>query len=287
MRVSSLSDDRVIRLISQYFVPTWLSRDRYQLEKPSREEQLLIGAIDLDRRRKKLEGGAVCVYIVTAKGEVLATLPVQKACKPDLLTPFLEKVIDKEKFSPREAKAARASAAPPPDKPKPKSPEGLVFTIRSRFDDPRVNRGLSQDRVELSKEEWSAFLPKGQADVGHAFPVSKATASKLLMFAYPPLPHWGEKLAKIEEQSLTAKVTHTDEKELHLRLEGNLALVYPAKGLPTDGKVTARLLGFATVDKSSRKLTALVLISEEGRYVWHWEGKAQPKEMSFSIELEP
>src|SRR5437773_2383485 len=101
MRVSSLSDDRVIALVSRHFVPGWLSRDRYQMEKPAREEQDLVARIDADRLRKKLEGGAVCVYIVSGEGSVLATLPVQKASKPDLLITFLKKVVAAQKLTPR------------------------------------------------------------------------------------------------------------------------------------------------------------------------------------------
>src|SRR5262249_2366190 len=64
MRVSSPSDARIIRLVSRNFVPAWLSRDRYQLEAVPREEQALVARIDADRKKKALEGGAVCVYLV-------------------------------------------------------------------------------------------------------------------------------------------------------------------------------------------------------------------------------
>jgi hypothetical protein len=55
----------------------------------------------------------------------------------------------------------------------------------------------------------------------------------------------------------------------------------------TDGKVTARLTGFATVDVAKGKLTALMLVSDEGNYTWHWQGKPQSKAMSVAIELGP
>src|SRR5262245_59997997 len=141
MRVSSLSDERIVKLISTYFVPAWLSRDRYQMGQPNREEQQLVRAIDADRHRKKLEGGSVCVYVVRGKGEVLATQTVHKACKPDLLAPFLQGIIDKEKLKPRDEAAVKASAAPPPDKPRPASKDGLIFTVRARFDSKGANRG--------------------------------------------------------------------------------------------------------------------------------------------------
>jgi hypothetical protein len=45
------------------------------------------------------------------------------------------------------------------------------------------------------------------------------------------------------------------------------------------------VVGFATAEAGS--LTSLTLASEEGRYVWHWEGKPIVKPASFAVELEP
>src|ERR1700728_3247482 len=49
MRVSSLSDERIIGRVSRHFVPVWVSRDNYQLAAPPRAEQDLLNAIDADR----------------------------------------------------------------------------------------------------------------------------------------------------------------------------------------------------------------------------------------------
>ena len=113
MRVSSLSDDRIIRLISGTFVPGWVSRDNYQLPDAGKDDKALLAKIDASRRAKKLESGTVCVYIADHKGEVLATLPVQKACKPELLRAFLDKIILDENLKPRTRAIAQASAEQP------------------------------------------------------------------------------------------------------------------------------------------------------------------------------
>jgi hypothetical protein len=245
MRVSSLSDDRVIRLVSAHLVPAWLSRDRYQLPDAPREERELVAKIDADRRKKK--GGAVCVYIVRADGTVLATLPVQKACKPDLLAPFLEKVIAAEKLDARPRLAAKVPYFL--EKPRAKTKGGQLFAVRTR-------------------------------------PVPAKVAEKLLRHAYPPLPHWDAKKGKLEEAKLDVTLVQRGGDGTRLSLRGSVTLIYPHLGKPTDGKVTARLVGFARADAWGR-LTALMLASEEGRYVWHWEGKPQTKAMSLAIELGP
>lgn len=279
MRVSSLSDERVISLVSKYFVPAWLSRDRYQLGKVDKDEQDLLARMDRSRRGKKLEGGAVCVYVVKASGEVTATLTVQKAWKADLLVPFLKKVIEEEKLAPRRAAEVKAAAAPAP---KPKGKDGRLFAVWTRFNG-KENRGTSRDLVELNRGEWSAFLP-AKAKVGYAWKVPRATGEKLLSNAYPPLPHWDAKLARVAACELTAAVSSVSDGVVTVRLEGKLELIYPHKGEPTDGRVTAELVGVVRGDPAKGKLTSLRLTSDGANYVWHWQGKGQTKAMSLAVE---
>src|SRR5437588_751767 len=113
MRVSSLSDKRVLRLVSRYFVPAWLSRDHYQLGPAPEAERREMERIDRDRQKRGLVGGNVCVFVVAADGAVLATLPVPRASNPDNLVPVLEQVVEGQHLRPRDPAAARASAAPP------------------------------------------------------------------------------------------------------------------------------------------------------------------------------
>lgn len=287
MRVSSLSDARVMRLVSTYFVPVWVSRDSYQMEPPGAEEVALLRAIDNSRRRQKLQGGSVCVYMTSAKGDVLATLPVQKASKPELLVPFLEEVVAKEKLSPRDRAAARAGAAPLPGQRRPESPGGILLTIRTRLDGKGPNRGTSRDIVELTREEWSGFLPKAKARAGDSWPVPAATAAKLLRLAYPPLPNWNVDHGKLETGKLEVQVVAAGPKDITLRLAGNLVLLYPNLNRSTDGKVTAKLVGVAHVDPAAETLTSLEVVSQEGRYLRHWQGQALTSAMSLAIELTP
>ncbi len=284
MRVSSLSDERVIALVSRYFVPVWLSRDRYQLARADRVEQELTARIDASRTRRRFEGGSVCVYITAADGEALATLPVQKASKPDLLVPFLRRVIATEKLTPRRGANVKPT---PPAAPRPAGKDGLLFLIRTRFDDPGNNRGTSRDVVELSRAEWSAFVAPAGARVGRSWKVPRAVAEKLLRHGYPPLPFWDVKLARVTACELTATVASVKGDTVSLHLRGRLEMIYPNRGAPTDGRVTARLVGVARCDTGKGALTALELTSDGARYVWHWQGKPQPREMSLAVELGP
>src|SRR5579884_2672104 len=88
MRVSSLSDPRVIEVVSKYFVPVSVSRDDYQRDPRSQDEKAELLRLDRERARRGLKGGNVCAFIIAANGDVLATQPVQQAFKPENLLPF-------------------------------------------------------------------------------------------------------------------------------------------------------------------------------------------------------
>src|SRR3954453_19062092 len=108
MRVSSLSDERGIALLTRYFVPAWLSRDHYQLGPASQAEREELLRLDRERARRGLRGGTVCVFVVAPDGSRPPTQPVQQACRPENLVPLLDRVVEREGLRPRSPAAARA-----------------------------------------------------------------------------------------------------------------------------------------------------------------------------------
>jgi len=285
MRVSSLSDDRVITAISRYFVPVWISRDRHQQGEASKKEKLLLGKIDADRHRKKLEGGAVAVYVVTGEGAVMATMTVHKAWKPETLAAFLRKIAADEKLTARKAEDVKASKAPAPPPPRATSDRGRIFTSRVRFDDAASgNRGVGRDTIELTKAELATLLP-AKLEAGKKHAVSRATAEKLLQHVYPPLPHWSAKQAKLTACSLSVRVVAAGKDGARLRLEGKVEMTYPYLKKDTDGHVKANLVGVASASPAGA-LTSLTLVADGGTYVSYWAGKGRTRGIGIAIELE-
>jgi hypothetical protein len=284
MRVSSLSDRRVIELISKYFVPAWLSRDFYQLEGDNKDEKAEIARLDRERQRRGLEGGNVCVFIVAANGDVLATQRVQLASKPENLVPFLQKIIADQKLKPRSEEAIRASAAKERDL-KPKTEGGRFVHVWARLDT-GANRGLSNDHVELTAAEWKAFLPPADAKPGTSWQIPEKVAHKLFQYGYPPGPYWMAKDCKVLKGALKATLTALSGEEARIQLEGEMELSFP-HGKPTEGRVTARFVGVARADRKKETLTSLALVSEQADYVWYWQGKPQPAKLRIALELEP
>jgi hypothetical protein len=285
MRVSSLSDEQVIGLIQEYFVPVWVSRDRYQLGPAGRAEQEELLKVDRGKKSQGLAGGAVCVYLLQPNGTVAASLPVQQAASPEKLIPFLREFVEKEQVKPRDpadVQARKAAAVVP----RPRSEGSLLLQVWTRGDQRDVNRGLSSDRVELTADEWQAFVPGRNGAEGFSWQLPVAVVDKVLQYGYPPLPHWQASKSKIVSRSLTATVVSVSAEETQVKLEGRLELVYPYTGKPDDGRVTARLVGVVRVDPTLHTIATLALASEEAKYVWYWKGDPQVVPMRIAVEMQ-
>lgn len=286
MRVSSLSDERVIDLVSKYFVPAWVSRDSYQQDKRSKDEQTELERIDGERAKRRLIGGSVCVFLLDSDGHILATQRVQEACKPENLVPLLKKTIAEKKLTPRDADAVRTSAAKPSSA-KSKSEDGRLIHILARVDQKNNNRGVSNDRIELTAAECKAFVPAADARMGTSWNIPDKISHKLYQYCYPPGPRWKVKDSQVRKGTLKATLVSVSESEARIRLQGEMELSFPNTGKPTDGRITARFVGMAHVDAKKQMLTSLLLVSEQADYIWHWQGKPQPLKMRMAMELEP
>src|SRR6185437_5257056 len=117
--------------------------DYYQIDGDNQDEKAEIMRLDRERSQRGMKGGTVCVFIVAANGEVLATQPVQLAVKPENLMPLLEKIVADHKLNPPSEEAIRASAAKEREW-KPKTEGGRLVHVWAR-QDTGANNGLSND----------------------------------------------------------------------------------------------------------------------------------------------
>lgn len=285
MRVSSLSNSRIIELVSKYFVPALVSRDDYQRDPRSADEKAELLRLDRERARRGLKGGNVNVFLIAPNGDVLATQPVQLAFKPENLLPLLEKFIAEQKLGPRSEEAIRSSAAKPTEDKKTKNEEGRFVHIWTRLDT-GGNQGLSNDRVELTPAQCKAFLPPADAKPGTSWNIPEEIAHKLYQYGYPPGPNWITQDCKVMKGTLKATLAAESDGEARIQLEGEMELKYPV-GKPTEGRITARFVGVARTDRKKQTLASLALVSEQADYVWKWQGKPQPRKMRIALELEP
>jgi hypothetical protein len=280
MRVSSLSDERIIRLLSRSFVSVWLSRDHYQMAAPAKAERAELDRLDRERGKRKMPGGTVCVFAVAADGRLLATLAVHQASKPENLLAFLEKIVADQRPAPRPAGGGGPAVAPLP---RPVPPGKLRLSIWARYTG-GPNRGFGSDSLDLDKAEWSAFVPDGKPRVGASWKVDEKVTNKLFQLCYPPGPHYKAADCKVVAGRLDARVVAVSAAEVRIELKGQLALRYPYSGAATDGRVSAKLFGIVRYDRRRGAITSLRLASEEASYVWYWQGKPQPMKLLLAIE---
>jgi hypothetical protein len=286
MRVSSLSDEKVINLLTKYFIPVWVSRDHYQLAAPSDLEKDELLRIDRDRVKRGLEGGDVAVYVLTPDGAMAASMAVQKAYKPENLAPFLLKIVNDQHLEVRSAKALNETTAAPRPPSRPKTEGGMMLHVWVRDENMKDNRGVSQDWVEWTPTEWQTLAPAADAKVGSALALPREAVGKLYRRLYPPGPMWNARDAELASGKLTATVVSAGDGEVRLKLEGETDVIFPATGHPTDGRIKAKLVGAARYDKVKQAFTSFVLTSEQAEYIWYWEGKPQPRKLLMAVEME-
>src|SRR5262249_23309928 len=154
----------------------------------SKAEATEIHRIDVEKQKRGLKGGTVCVYILAPDGAVLATMPVQQAYDPNNLHPFLKQLIEKERLEPRDPDAVKASTAPRKEV-RPHTEGGLILHVRTKNDGPRANYGIGEDWVELTAEEGKAFVPSTDRK-GAEKEVAEKVVDKLFQRFYPPAANW-------------------------------------------------------------------------------------------------
>jgi hypothetical protein len=286
MRVSSLSDAQVLRLVRTYFVPVLVSRDNYQRGPADRAERDELARIDHSRRSQGFAGGTVCLHLLTTDGSVGATLTVHQAVQAEKVVALLKEFAEREKVKPRDPDAVQAATEAPAAVPRPQTEGGLLLNVWTRREEGKPNRGLSSDRVELTAGEWQTFVPGRDAEAGSSWRLPAGVVDKILQYAYPPLPHWKVSDGKMVSRSLTATVVSVSAREMVVRLEGRLEMLYPYTGKPDDGRVTARLTGLVRIDRDRAAITTLVLASEEAEYVWYWQGQPKPSRIRIAVEMQ-
>lgn len=287
MRASSLSDDRVVRLLAAYFVPVFLSRDDYTGANRDAADAAEAERLRRAAAAKGMSHGNVSAYVLDPSGVPVASLIVSQAMEPDKLLDMLRQVIDDRHLKPRDPDAVRASTAPSPGAPRPVSPGGLVLHVWTRPLGADSSTGPGDDWVELTPEDCASFVPPADAAAGTEWDVPERVTDKLFSRCYPAVCNYHATATKVRHAGLSARVVASSAGRAEVALRGFLEADHSRDG-NGDGQVLASFIGWATSDLATRRVTSLTLASDRAAYVYHWKGQRNPSPLiAIAVESVP
>ena len=134
----------------------------------------------------------------------------------------------------------------------------MLLHFWTRFDGQGPNRGVSQDRVELTAAEWRAVVPAAEVRPGASWAVPEKLAHKLFQYCYPPGPHWNARDCKVLGGGLRATVLSVSEAERG-PADGEAGTGFSVQlETPMTGRTQAR------PDRSTARLTGVVPTARRG-----------------------
>jgi len=282
VRTSSFSNREVIDLVSQYFVPVWVSRDDYGLEKKAGGERDEWLRIQSTAGRRGLSNGNVSVYLIDPEGIPFDSLIVSKAAVSENLLGLLKKAIQERNLQPRRPEAITATRKDRQLQLQAKTEGGLVVHVMTRFLTGEVDKGVGEDWVELTRAEWQTLIPE-KAVVGHSWKAGGKAVEKLAQYFYPPLCEYNAASSKVNTAMLTATVSAVTTKEVQVSLQGEVELDHSRDG-SNPGRVQAQLVGLITYDPQQKTITTLRMASDRATYVWNWQGNPNPSRIGIWVE---
>ncbi len=223
--------------------------------------------------------GSVHVYVLNPDGHLLDSQHVAQAAKPEALIAMLE----------NDVKRLKVPEGPPVLKPTPPStlrpePDTLTLNLVSRYlqrkGDDYVLTGQeadgtgwaslpSEDRIVLSRSQWSGLLPPPGTAVGQSRALDPKLATTLLTHFYPPTENWDLTTNRIDEQALTETVLSTSPNRVRSRLNGHLKMKHPFYHKDDDRFVEADIIGFLETDPTRKNILSLRIVTDQADYRGH------------------
>lgn len=266
MRAGPLSNQKVISLLNEYFVPVYTVNEEYT-EKGSAppEEKAERNRIFQEGYAAKLSVGSVHVYILAPDGHLRDSLHVAKAAQAENLIALLEKSVADLKV-PR----GQPVVAPVTQSQCPRSPPGSIalhLTARSLDGRGAWSDFPVEDWIVLDTEELKRLLPRGEAvSIGATWEIPRDIATRILTHFYPATENNDVSKNVFEKQSLNGRVMSVENGVVRARLTGEMKMGHSFYH-KADGKtVEATVIGFLDFVPTKGEVNALQLVTDEATY---------------------
>ena len=266
MRAGPLSNNKVISLLNEYFVPVYTVNEDYS-EKGSAppEEKAERDRIFKEGHAAKRSVGSVPVYILGPDGHLLDSMHVVQAAKVENLIALLEKTAAALKVPKGKPVVEVVTQS---QKPACEAGEtALHLTARSLDGKGVWNEFPVEDWIVLSTDEVKQLVgPNKPAAVGETWQSPREVATKLLTHFYPATENNDVKKNVFEKQSLNATVTSLESGVARARVTGEMKMAHSFYH-KDDGKfVEADIVGFVEFEPATHRIRVLRLVTDKAAY---------------------
>lgn len=266
MRAGPLSNNKVISLLNEYFVPVYTVNEDYS-EKGSAppEEKAERDRIFKEGHAAKRSVGSVHVYILEPDGHLLDSMHVVQAAKVENLVALLENAAKRLKVPKGKPVVDVVTQS---QKPACEAGEvALHLTARSLDGKGVWNEFPVEDWIVLSTDEVKQLVgPDKPPAVGQTWQIPREVATKLLTRFYPATENNDVKKNVFERQLLKATVTSVNNGVVRARLAGDMKMAHSFYH-KEDGKfVEAEVLGFVDFESDTHRIRAIRLVTEKATY---------------------
>jgi hypothetical protein len=268
MRAGPLSDDEVIQLLNQYFIPVYSSEQESGPRGvgPSEEKAENI-RIYKEAVRQPCGAGTVHVYILNPQGQVIGGLHVAEATHGNALAELLKKTVQDLQTAPGPPVVTPTPQSRPPQF----QSDSLVLhlTARSSREGSAWGKFPGENWIVLSRADWMGIFPTGETKVGSSWSLNQPITRKLLANFYPQMEDHDSNVDRnrFDKASLQATVVSVSDGKIQARLDGTLLMkrtFYPDR--PDDNFVNATLIGWAVFDTATNRIENLQLVTKTATY---------------------
>ena len=265
MRAGPLSDDNVIKLLNQHFVPVYLSNEDCEAGRVPAAEKAQRDRIWREANAAGMSSGTVHVYLLQpGDGKVFSSMHVAEAAKTDKLVATLQKAIDRYDRPPLEKPIVTPR---PQSRPPAHEKDDLVLHLYSRGDNRGSWREFPAEHWFVLERDQAAAFTAASPRVGQAWDVDTKSATRLLNYFYPQTENNDITTNLFQKRRLTATVISVSDGIARARLDGTLTMkhsFYP--GREDNMTVNATLVGYVDFDADTRAVRTLRLTTRDAKY---------------------
>lgn len=273
MRMGPFSNNQIIKYLNSHFVPVYVSNEEYRAGQFGKKNLQLLQELYATAEKKKLPVGTVHVYLLTPDVDLVTSMHVMHAMKPEVLVRLLTSTA-------RELKTPYGDTLVEPRKQLP-IPEVASDELLLRNSSQYLDRQgiVGEDMIVLSKSDWQQFTgpPKSSPDLKgspgsldgpdslsspNEWKISDDLAKKILIHFYPYSQDWDESHDQISRADMEAYYLPTSEKENYKReivIRGQLEMTHNSQPGRDPLRVSAEIVGMVKLPANAKNKPDITL----------------------------